>query len=326
MENDFLVSVVVPVYNAENFIRRCVSSILKQSYTKFELLLINDGSTDNSAAICKEFEKTDRRVSVYNKSNGGVSSARNVGIKRSRGEWICFIDADDWVEPEYIANLIEHADSDLVVNNFNSDEEWYNSLKKTKIFLNKNPDKIDFLLSKVVFLVPWCKIFKLNILKENGLLFDENLHLGEDSLFVNEYMIYIDSVQILPDKLYNYQRNKSGLSRRFHDFDSYVYGLAQFNSVVSRLEQKKCWDGNPIRLERFLKYMNLCLLSAKHSGPIVAYAYIKRTIRNKYIHEVISDREYILKGYRRKFFDFLASCRLYFLILCYIKTKKDNLY
>ena len=98
---DDLISVIVPVYNVENYIAQCIESVIKQTYTKFEIILVNDGSKDNSGKICDEYALKDERIKVIHKENAGVSSARNVGIKQSKGQWITFIDSDDWVEEKY---------------------------------------------------------------------------------------------------------------------------------------------------------------------------------------------------------------------------------
>ena len=100
------VSIIVPVYNTEEYLSECIESILDQSFTDFELLLINDGSIDKSGKICDEYAKKDSRIVVIHKENGGVSSARNKGIEIAQGEWISFIDADDWITPLYLSDLI----------------------------------------------------------------------------------------------------------------------------------------------------------------------------------------------------------------------------
>ena len=113
------ISVIIPVYNAEKYLRRCVDSILAQIFTDFELLLIDDGSKDKSGVICDEYAKKDNRVKVFHKENGGVSSARNLGLDNARGEWIGFIDSDDMVKPEYLDGLIRYQSrSSLVVGGY----------------------------------------------------------------------------------------------------------------------------------------------------------------------------------------------------------------
>lgn len=101
------ISVIVPVYKVEKYLRACIDSILAQTFTDFELILIDDGSPDNCGAICDEYAEKDARIRVFHKENGGVSSARNLGIERSRGEWIAFVDSDDWVESDKFSKFCE---------------------------------------------------------------------------------------------------------------------------------------------------------------------------------------------------------------------------
>ena len=109
------VSIIVPVYNVDKFLHKCVDSILAQTLTDFELLLVDDGSKDNSGLICDKYAAKDSRVRVFHKENGGVSSARNLGLENAQGDWIIFIDSDDWIEPNMLKDIyekaiLEHAD------------------------------------------------------------------------------------------------------------------------------------------------------------------------------------------------------------------------
>ena len=115
------VSIIVPVYNIENYIRVCVESILAQTYESFELILVDDGSKDNSGILCDEYAAIDSRVKVIHKENGGVSSARNTGLQQAKGKWIMYVDGDDWIEPDMIESLIETAkatEADLVFGDY----------------------------------------------------------------------------------------------------------------------------------------------------------------------------------------------------------------
>ena len=118
--NNPKISVIVPVYNAEKYLQRCIDSILNQTFPNFELLLIDDGSKDQSGEICDEYAKKDSRVKVFHKENGGVSSARNVGIDNAVGEYICFCDSDDWVEKTWLLSFFERmCDNDMLITSFN---------------------------------------------------------------------------------------------------------------------------------------------------------------------------------------------------------------
>ena len=112
--NNPAISIIIPVYNAENYLRRCIDSVLSQSFTDFELILVDDGSKDKSPQICDEYASQDTRVRVIHKANGGVSAARNDGLDIAKGEYITFIDSDDWVERDYLSTLSNYRDYDIV--------------------------------------------------------------------------------------------------------------------------------------------------------------------------------------------------------------------
>lgn len=111
-----MISVIIPAYNAERTLRRCVDSVLAQTYTNFELIVVDDGSKDSTAELCDHFD--DERIRVFHKNNGGVSSARNLGLENAKGDYVSFIDADDYVEPCYLQNLMKGCDSDLATTGF----------------------------------------------------------------------------------------------------------------------------------------------------------------------------------------------------------------
>ena len=113
-----LVSVIIPIYNAEQHLEKCIESVINQKFNDFELLLINDGSTDSSGKICDNYVKRDHRIKVFHKENGGVSTARNLGIEKARGEWVTFIDADDKIESNYFDIITDVSDADLIVQGF----------------------------------------------------------------------------------------------------------------------------------------------------------------------------------------------------------------
>ena len=115
---NFAISIIIPVYNTEKYLRRCIESVLSQSFTDFELILVDDGSKDSSPQICDEYASQDKRVRVIHKVNGGVSAARNDGLDIAKGEYVTFIDSDDWVEREYLQSLYDKRSLDFVIGNF----------------------------------------------------------------------------------------------------------------------------------------------------------------------------------------------------------------
>lgn len=131
-----MLSVIVPVYNVEKYLARCIDSILKQSYSDLEIILVDDGSTDNSGKICDQYREIDDRIVVIHKQNGGLSDARNVGMKKANGQYLAFVDSDDFIHPrmyEILMNLLLDYKADMVISNF----AYYDEEKKRQSSFNK---------------------------------------------------------------------------------------------------------------------------------------------------------------------------------------------
>lgn len=220
-ENNPLITVIVPVYKVEKYLNRCVDSILAQTYTNFECILVDDGSPDKSPVICDEYAKKDNRVRVIHKVNGGVSSARNAGLDAAKGEWVCFVDSDDWVEKNYLEVMTSAAGKykcDLVVCGINEQLKSGKFIKRSyfsknylckshsevlKIFcfLRKKPENVSSLHS------PFNKLYKSSLL--NGVRFRTDIKMGEDYLFNLAYFDTDGSMFLLSECLYNYCFNES---------------------------------------------------------------------------------------------------------------------
>lgn len=199
-----MISIVLPVYNGQKFIRRSLNNIIGQTFKDWELIVVDDGSTDATNEILSEYENN-TKVHIINKENGGVSSARNVGIDYACGEYITFIDADDIIDPTYLENLSKGIGYDMVVTGFCYNEvpqkfSFSQHVAKTKDEIAKNLSEY---LSTDNFCYPWARMFKLSIIKENALRYDDKLRLGEDHLFNWEYLEYIESLTIEPYTLYH---------------------------------------------------------------------------------------------------------------------------
>ena len=200
------ISVIIPVYNAEATLRRCVDSVLSRTFTDFECLLINDGSKDRSGEICDEYARKDSRVRVFHKENGGVSSARNVGLDNARGEWITFVDSDDWIDVHSIMNYQIAVDNDVdmviqgyVIENASSENSYFGiDYTGTANDAISNLDK-DYYLGFV-----WNKLFNNNILAASSLKFDETLSFQEDFLFSLDYMTLCRRIRSISSVGYHY--------------------------------------------------------------------------------------------------------------------------
>ena len=199
-----VLSVIVPVYNSKEHLSRCLDSILSQSFSDFELLLVDDGSKDGSGAVCDAYSEKDSRVRVFHKENGGVSSARNVGIENADGQWLTFIDSDDWIEEDFFQVPFD-SDVDLLYQNrVFSDGQPDGYFPEQEV---RDRDFLDFLVKNAntnLFKMSVCFFFRNRIIKEHGIRFVEGVRLGEDRLFVMDYYRFCRSIQVQTNSRYVY--------------------------------------------------------------------------------------------------------------------------
>lgn len=240
------ISIIIPVYNAEIYLERCVNSVLMQTFQDFELILVNDGSKDNSLAICNRYSEIDQRVTVVNQSNGGVSSARNHGIEVATGNYICFVDADDYVAPEYLEQLYEDAQRDETI-----DLVFQGRIKKDGSIqvevspgidrtFNLNEDSAFFeSLSLFRYCAVYSKLFKREIIRENNIRFLTELNHGEDFDFLAKYLCHCNVVHVSSRMNYYYMINDGSISSKFNSFEHKYLGLNRIYSSLLELYHKQ---------------------------------------------------------------------------------------
>ena len=199
------VSIIVPVFNADRFLNQCVNSILKQTFVDWELLLVDDGSTDSSLSICQKYAKSDNRIVIYHKENGGVSSARNIGIKYSEGEWVAFVDSDDWLEQDYLSNLIQYDNSDMVLGGYKDEKSTHHKPSSYNMIIDLKD--IDFSINKSnqFFYFPWRRLYRKRIIVDNNISFDERIKLSEDTCFTIHYLAYCNKIAFSTECNYIYR-------------------------------------------------------------------------------------------------------------------------
>lgn len=225
------ISVIVPIYKAEAYLHRCVDSILAQTFTDFELILVDDGSPDRCGVICDEYAQKDSRVRVIHKPNGGVSSARNAGIDAAKGNYITFVDSDDYVNERYLTDLYKPL-YNLVVSGYTCLDEMGN-IGDT---IRWNVFEIDRIASENISEVLkangqkwmgfcWSKLFDANIIKSHSMAFDNRMHYGEDYVFVVQYLVNCNSLCILNSANYMYVRHSIASLSTTNDityFDNFI--------------------------------------------------------------------------------------------------------
>ena len=202
------ISIIVPVYNAERYLRRCVDSILCQDFSGFELILVDDGSKDKSGEICDEYAAKDARVRTLHEQWEGVSSARNIGLDYANGEWVTFVDSDDYVSPNYFASLTSHESADLIVGqcrHFTQDGKlWIAESLPVQCF--QCEEQVGAFLAKylnaLIMRTPWGKFFRRELIAGNR--FDKTLRIGEDTVFVHQYLLGCKSITVVASTVYNY--------------------------------------------------------------------------------------------------------------------------
>ena len=264
------ISVIVPVYNVEKWLPKCLDSILGQTYCDFELILVNDGSKDRSLEICNQYAQIDSRIIVIDKDNEGVSATRNIGIRNAHGKYICFVDSDDFVGPNYLSSLVNTRmkyNCPLVVSGmtlyFNGEKSEY----KVKEALY---DKSDFLQlfsspdNSFLLRGPCCKLFDRDIIQSKGLKFDLSINFGEDTIFVLQYCLYCDAVAFSNDVSYQYYRREGGLVCSKPLRKDSVLELKTFNNIFD------VWSNRLNRAVYDIPYFNetLCMIYGRFFGGL----------------------------------------------------------
>lgn len=203
------ISVIVPFYNTGNNLNKCIESIINQTYKNLEILLVNDGSTDESLKIAESYKDQDSRIIVINQKNSGVSAARNHGMKQSTGKYLMFIDSDDWVDNDYIFNLyngfengIGFVTSGVTIHNQN---QKHVIISKCIQILNMNETLYSLFSDSYVRPVVWGKLFDNNLIKDSNLIFDQDIALSEDIKFIMDFTLNISSSKLINISGYHYK-------------------------------------------------------------------------------------------------------------------------
>lgn len=297
-----LVSIIIPIYNSEKYLKQCLNSVCKQSYKNMEVILVDDGSTDDSGKICDEFEKKDLRYKAIHIINQGVSNARNYGIKNANGNYIIFIDSDDWIPKDYVKNLMEENRKEKFeliacpiygkINKkweaFSFDFDEYSSEKF--IFLNKNY----FLYG------PHCKLYQTDIIKKNKILFPQDISYGEDLIFNMQYLKYCEKLFVTNRTFYNYRiDNENSLSRKYRD-NQFEMEKILHKKLFELIRIKKIKD---IKLEKYYyrRYVDVAynsILKNNKNSFLEKYSYINNILKDSVLKIALKNGN--LEGYSKK--------------------------
>lgn len=327
-----LISIIVPVYNVDKYLRNCVDSILGQTYRNIEIILIDDGSKDQSGKICDEYKKIDDRVIVIHQKNSGVSSARNKGIELSKGKWITFVDSDDWIEKDFCKVLYTKAienQCDVALCGYNrvgeSNIETININGHDNI-LGSKEYMINSLNPQTGFGFCHMKLFNKNIIKNNR--FDEKLLVGEDAIFNEMISKNINRAIFIKKALYNYRMNMNSVVKKYDE----NYANKYLNSMKINKEYifKYYKDSKEI-IQNYYNYVAYHVLLVA-----VNYCYnpdnktknkrksLKEVCNYKEFRDGIKNSNYNNISTTRKITLFTIKHNLYFLAECICKYRQKQ--
>ena len=287
MHNSFpLVSVVVPIFNIEAFLSECVESLIRQTYKNIEIILVNDGSTDNCGKICDEYSRIDARIQFIHKNNGGLISARKAGLEFSKGEYVAYVDGDDWVEPEMYGTLLRHAkesNADVVAaghkENLSGRIEILKNQARPGIY---SGEKLKNELFSVmlysgkfsqfgIFSYVWGKLYKRSVLYNNQMLVDEDIFIGEDAACLYPTLLDSKIVCVIETAHYHYRQRVDSLIKTQKKTE--VSKITTFyNFLNKRFEDM----GYGELLIPQLQYFALSLLTVRSEGPLQYHSNTKQ--------------------------------------------------
>lgn len=283
------VSIIVPIYNGEKYLEECIKSILEQSYRDFELILVDDGSKDGSLDICRRWEAEDTRITVYAKENGGVSSARNLGIKESKGDYILFVDCDDVLSKDYLlkmAEIVVQEGNDILpisAIEFFGGYDYFIFPQVKESGIEKLEDSLSKIYDECLLFSPVNKLYCKAIIADFHIMFREGVSLGEDVLFNVQYLATgrIKRTSVLANNRYLYRSQNVKTLCNTYDDDYFVHQLEQYKVLFDLFEQYNADN------------KNLCKEYKRFIGGCPSY-YWKKAPKNKIkkAKEILKTKEY----------------------------------
>ena len=341
------ISVIVPVYNVEKYLEKCIDSIINQEYKNIEIILVNDGSTDKSIDICKKYKNIDDRIVLIDKKNAGVSSSRNLGISLAKGDFIAFIDPDDWIEKDMLFNMYKKCNQgnfDMCICNYVIEyENFYKKIDMkvpfSKKIFNDKSDIMKYIIASLIssetlnqdegfMMGSICRILvKSSIIKENNILFDENITYSEDLLFLLKILLNTERLCIDDKTYYHYfQRENSAVnSYRKTYYDDVMKVYNKINEILSQEENTE--DIIYQRMDNaYYRYSMASILNEFRNPYKFSYKekiiMIKKVCYDKNIHRILNKLN--LNGFstKKKFIIYCIRKKYIFFIYIYYSITK----
>ena len=345
-----IISVVVPVYNVEKYIIECVNSIIKQTYSNIEILLIDDGSTDSSGIICDNFKIKDERIKVFHKANEGLGYTRNFGIEHANGKYIVFIDSDDFISENFIEllyNSIKLNDVEIAYCGHNKYYDKNYIYKELSYYKNECIENKDIFEKVIIEMIGSMKnvkedkrvsmsaceaMYSLDLIKNKHIRFkSEREYISEDLIFQIEILNLVNKVYFLDDNIYFYRVNNN--QSLTHKFDTDIINKNAFmcKKIIEQFEEKNI----SIEEKKKLEYsINRFMLSRLRTEIIKAITYytkiknnnelkniIKQYINHTYIKNILKRYPLIIKNKQQTIFNFFIRVKAYTIIILLVKLK-----
>ncbi len=277
------VSIIVPIYNMENYLNRCLDSIINQTYKDIEIILVNDGSKDNSLKICKEYAKNDKRIILIDQKNGGVSSARNNGLDKATGEYLAFVDPDDWIDKDGIEKMVDFAlkqKCDIAFFDYKINDEIQKSEKVNLEYTKETKDEfIKLLISGEVPGYLWRLLIKKDIIKKSKFKLD--LPMAEDLVFILEILNNVNKINKLEDAFYNYFLTENSITRGSLKYKKNLHNTFLLNKYINKLYK----EHEKIANSKHISEIGLYLLKMHRDG------YDEKMIKEEFDF-LVNDKKY----------------------------------
>ena len=290
---NYFVSIIIPVYNIEKYIEECVNSVLVQSYKNFEVILVDDGSKDRSSIICDDLANLDNRIKVIHKKNGGLSSARNAGIKASKGDYIAFIDGDDyWDDRDFLKDVVKCLDeskADFIsfgLKKYYENEDFIQDTKyifdRNLVDINNKKKTLDYLISNNLYISSaWSKIVKRDIIMSNNLFYKEGI-LSEDIDWSARLLIYADKIDVIDRAAYIYRYRQNSISKSL--------GRKNIEDLIANIENSISY----IPKSDELKYEYMSYIAFQYLTLMIVPNYVNEDLPKEVVSK-IKELKYLLR-------------------------------
>ncbi|HIF9122703.1 TPA: glycosyltransferase family 2 protein [Photobacterium damselae] len=296
--DNILVSIIVPIYNVENYLASCIDSLIKQSYNNIEIILVNDGSPDSSGEIADNFSEIDKRIFVYHNINKGVSKARNFGLSKAKGDYIVFVDADDFLDIEYIEymlNLIQKEASEFALSKNcyvypKSSGESYNE-EIERILTPEDATELLLYPGKVE-VGCWNKIYNKKFLLDNKIYFSESLYMGEGLNFIINVAQLSSKVSLGTKKVYHYRKDNIQSATTVLNVNKYINALKAIDKIENELTIKSSGIDRALFLHRYLTIyatVRAIVITGTREKYLNEYKEYKKYLRRNYFKVIKSD-------------------------------------